>query len=90
MTDLSADHLPGPPVPEIGTGPNGETVGVNGLVQVTLLKDEGRRMFKRRAIKKNLRTGAAERVEWLVAELDGVRVYVNGDRILLTRREVMP
>lgn len=90
MPETAPSQLPGPPVPGIGAGPAGETVGNNGLVRLTLLADEGGRMFKRRAIKKDLRSGAAHRVEWLVAELDGVRVYVNGDQILMTRRDVLP
>lgn len=33
---------------------------------------------------------APRRVEWAVAELDGVRVYTDGSAVIVTRQELMP
>jgi hypothetical protein len=55
---------------------------------VTLLGAEGR-MFKRRAVK-NFGSGAGEEVCWLVAELNGVRVYQNGSHVVVTTEDLYP
>lgn len=34
--------------------------------------------------------GDPQQVEWAVAELDGVRVYVDGASVIVTRRDLMP
>jgi hypothetical protein len=41
-------------------------------------------------IKKNLMTGETTHIRWLVGELNGVKVYVNGDNIIMTTRELHP
>ena len=51
---------------------------------------EKARAFNRNGIKKNFRTGESEHVRWLVGELDGVRVYVERGRILMTRKDIRP
>lgn len=33
---------------------------------------------------------APEAVEWAVAELDGVRVYVDGQNVVVTRQDIQP
>lgn len=33
---------------------------------------------------------APEAVEWAVAELDGVRVYVDGNNVVVTRQDIQP
>lgn len=48
---------------------------------------EGGYIFKRNAIKDAL-TPNAEHIRCLVAELDGVRIYIRGDKILMTKRNV--
>lgn len=59
----------------------------NGLVMLTVLG--GGRVFKRRAIKR-AGTPRAEAVCWLVAELGGVRVYVNGDQLVISKQDLYP
>lgn len=63
------------------------THAANGRITLTVL-DRGR-VFKRRAIKGVGAPGAQE-VCWLVAELDGVRLYVNGDQLVLSTQDLMP
>ena len=65
----------------------------NGRVGVTVYPDGASRMRRRSAIK---RAGSprAARVEWLYAELDGVRAYVKDDgaavHVVVTRRDLYP
>jgi len=46
-------------------------------------------MFKRRAVK-GAGSENAQEVCWLVAEIDGVRLYQNGNQIILTRQDMNP
>lgn len=46
---------------------------------------DGGRIFRRRAVK-----NFNEMIEWAVAELDGVRVYFDGTRVVVTRRDIYP
>ena len=50
----------------------------------------GGRMFFRRSIKLNPRTGEQRRTEWMVGELDGVRVYVIGRNVIVTKEDLYP
>lgn len=47
----------------------------------------GGRVFCRNAIKLR-RDGSREHVRVMVGELDGVRVYVHGDSVILTREDL--
>lgn len=51
---------------------------------------DGGKAFNRRAIKKHLKTGETEHLSLLVCDLDGVRVYVNGDKITVTKQDLYP
>jgi hypothetical protein len=75
------------PVHEITTDEAGHWHGTDGHTTVTLIG--AGRMFKRRAVKG---VGSDESVEtcWLVAELDGVRVYHQGNHIIVTKEELYP
>lgn len=75
-------------VHEIVTDENGVRHGTDGEVTMTLLDPEGR-MFKRRAIK-GAGSGGAYEVCWLVAELNGVRVYQQGMNIVVTSKDLSP
>jgi hypothetical protein len=75
------------PVHEITVDKHGNQIGTDGEITVTLM--DGGRMFKRRAIK-GVGTDAAEEVCWLVAELDGVRVFQHGRNIVVTKRDMNP
>lgn len=59
-----------------------------GSATVKLL-DEGGRMFRRRAVK-FFGTAEPREVCWLVAELNGVRVYVADDVIMITTQDLRP
>lgn len=74
-------------VHEITTDDHGHRHGTDGEITVTL-RGEGR-MFKRRGIK-NFGSGLASEVCWLVAELDGVRVYQEGNNVIVTREDLYP
>lgn len=65
----------------------GITTANNGSLALTVL-DAGK-VFKRNAIK-GVGGGAPQRVTWIVAELDGVRVYIDGARVVMTRQELYP
>lgn len=72
---------------EITTDAAGHQHGTDGAITVSLLG--AGRMFKRRAVK-GVGTEQAEEVCWLVAELNGVRVYQHGASIVVTERDMYP
>jgi len=75
-------------VHESTTDDQGARHGTDGTRTVTLLGTEGR-MFKRRAVK-GVGSGAGEEVCWLVAELNGVRVYQHADHVVVTTADLYP
>jgi hypothetical protein len=76
-----------PVVHEITRDDLGNQIGTDGNITVSLI-GEGR-MFKRRAVK-GAGSENAQEVCWLVAEIDGVRLYQNGNQIILTRQDMNP
>lgn len=74
-------------VHEITRDDHGNQIGTDGQITVSLI-GEGR-MFKRRAVK-GAGSENAQEVCWLVAEIDGVRLYQNGNQIILTRQDMNP
>jgi len=56
----------------------------NGAQQLVLMDSDGK-AFRRRAVISNGQT-----VEWIVAELDNVRVYFDGVRTFVTRQDIYP
>lgn len=76
-----------PVVHEITVDKQGNQIGTDGEITVSLI-GQGR-MFKRRAIKLDSAKGAQE-VCWLVAELDGVRLYQSGKNIIMTKQDINP
>lgn len=76
------------------TGGDGQTqIGSNGRVAITLAPDGVSFMRKRIGLKAAC-SPQARRVEWLFAELDGVRCYVRdtGDvvHLFMTREDLYP
>lgn len=65
--------------------PEGGFVATNGAQSLELL-DGGGRVFRRRAAM----VTSGRMVEWAVAELDGVRVYFDGVKVTVTRRDIYP
>ena len=74
-------------VHEITRDDLGNQIGTDGQITVSLIGDG--RMFKRRAIK-GIGSGNSEEVCWLVAEMDGVRVYQQGNSIIVTKNDMNP
>lgn len=74
-------------VHEITIDKQGNQIGTDGQITVSLIGDG--RMFKRRAVK-GAGSENAQEVCWLVAEIDGVRLYQNGNQIILTRQDMNP
>lgn len=75
-----------PPEPfEIADTDAGGRVATNGAQSLVLLDGEGR-IFRRRAAM----VTSGRTVEWAVAELDGVRVYFDGNKVTVTRRDIYP
>ncbi|MFQ5954719.1 MAG: hypothetical protein ACE5JZ_06630 [Kiloniellales bacterium] len=75
-------------------GADGEVqTASNGRVGVTVYPDGRSRMRKRNAIK-NAGTPQAYKVQWLYAELDGVRVYVRTEgenvSVIVTKQDLYP
>ena len=94
-TDGAIQH-PVPPLPnefEIQGDQGGELHGSNGSVGVSVFCDGKTAMFKRNAIK-GAGSPTARKVQWLVAELDDVRAYVQveGERtsVVLTKQDLWP
>jgi hypothetical protein len=63
-------------------------VASNGRATLSLL-DAGGQVFRRRAVK-GAGTADARRVEWVVAELDGVRVYFDGQHVVVSKQDLTP
>jgi hypothetical protein len=63
-------------------------VASNGRATLSLL-DAGGQVFRRRAVK-GAGTPDARRVEWVVAELDGVRVYFDGTHVVVSKQDLTP
>ncbi len=73
-------------VHEITTDAEGNHVGTDGDITVSLV---GGRMFKRRAIK-GVGSGDSQQICWLVAELDGVYVYQQGNSVIVMKQDILP
>lgn len=76
------------PVPFEIVQQDGRRIATNGASSLSML-DEGGMLFKRRAVK-GAGTDQARRVEWAVAELNGVRVYFDGTHVMVTAQDLMP
>ena len=94
-TDGAIQHLV-PPLPnefEVQGEQGGELHASNGRVGVSVLCDGKTAMLKRNAVK-GVGSPRARKLQWLVAELDGVRAYVqvDGERVnvVLTKQDLYP
>jgi NOL1/NOP2/fmu family ribosome biogenesis protein len=54
--------------------------------KITILPDADMQAFSRNGIK----LATKEHSRWLVCQLDGVRLYVNGDNMVLTKQDLFP
>lgn len=73
---------------EITTDAAGHWHGTDGAHTMSLLDPAGR-MFRRRAIR-SVGTESAHEENWLVAELNGVRVYQRGAAVIVTTQDMWP
>ncbi len=80
MTDLIAF--------DIRQDEDGSRHAVSPDLVVTILPDGESQMFHRNAIKKNTATGETKHLRTLVAELNGVRMYLLGNHIVLTTQDL--
>ncbi|MDE3036956.1 MAG: hypothetical protein KGJ21_00665 [Pseudomonadota bacterium] len=55
---------------------------------ITVLPDGESKMFHRNAIKKNSASGEAVHLRALVAELNGVRVYIMDGHMIITTQDL--
>lgn len=76
-----------PEVWRITEEPDG-TRRANGPVNLVILPEATSKIFMRNAIQWD--SGPKNHQRWLVGELDGVRVYVSGNDILMTKRDLYP
>ena len=53
------------------------------------LRVEGGKIFNRNAVKKSS-DGNNWHVRWLDGEVDGVRLYISGGKLLMTKRDIYP
>lgn len=73
---------------EVLPAQEGRQLATNGQATLSLL-DVGGRVFRRRAVK-GVGGANPRQVEWVVAELDGVRVYFDGTHVVVSRQDLMP
>lgn len=85
-------NIPPPEPFSLQTADDGTRHATGGpcSLNLSILPDGESKLFHRNAIKKKLATGNTEHIRWLVAELNGVRVYVDGTRIVVTTRDILP
>lgn len=88
QTPAQVDQAAPPPFEIAEAGES--RVATNGHSTLQIHAPEGGRVFRRRAVKLNKASGQQTRVEWIVAELAGVRVYFDGTNVVVTRRDLMP
>jgi len=69
-------------------GDEGVTHLFSGAFNLTVL-GEGK-VFIRNGLRINAPPGTPDKVRWLVGELNGVRVYIDGDNAILTTRDLYP
>ena len=73
---------------EITKDEHGTYVAVGDDCRLAVLPDGPSRIFRRRAIKSGPE-GSSE-VCWLVGELNGVRLYKDGNNLVMTTQDISP
>lgn len=73
---------------DISQDDDGAHHAVSPDMVVTVLPDGESQIFHRNAIKKNTATGETTHIRALVAELNGVRMYLLGSHIVLTTQDM--
>jgi len=73
---------------EINRDEGSTTTAKSDRLSVTVMGES--RVFHRNGVKKHLKTGESEHVRYLVCELDGVRLYINGPELVMTKEDINP
>lgn len=73
---------------EIRQDEDGLRHAVSSEIMITVLPDGLSQLFHRNAIRKNTATGETVHLRALVAELNGVRMYLLGNHIVLTTQDL--
>lgn len=98
MGEFTVDPQAPPPAPDPGITIRQATAETplqadNKLVTLSVVPSPGSfdkgRIFMRRAIK-GVMTPNAQHINWLVGELNGVRVYCDGTSVVLTTLDMNP
>lgn len=64
---------------------------IPAAVAVVVVKPDGdSRIFRRRGVKFDPMAGGKQNTCWLVAELNGVRAYLDGGALVLTTQDLYP
>lgn len=67
------------------------SIAMPGSPTLTVINEGDIQGFTRVAIRVGLdAANEKERTRWAVGELDGVRVYVQGDHVILTKQDLYP
>lgn len=74
------------PHPEISTQDDGSLLVEFPDAKITIMPDGEKKAFARNAIKIH----SKEHTRWAVCELDGVRLYKNGQNFVLTKQDLFP
>lgn len=77
-----------PRIFDIRTEADGSKHAVAPDMVVTVLPDGESQIFHRNAIKKHMGTGETTHQRALVAELNGVRLYLVGNHLVLTTQDL--
>lgn len=94
MDDMAPPaEAPDPGITIVQASPDAPLHGDNRFLSLTLAPapgsfDQGK-IFMRRAVKQAL-TPDAKHVNWMVGELNGVRVYCDGTSIIMTTLDLWP
>ncbi len=75
---------------DIDRSENGLVHATNDAMAIHVHTEGSSKVFHRVGIQKNLKMGGTNKIKWLVCEIDGVRLYVNGDTLILTKKDLYP
>ena len=75
---------------EITRDATGTTHATNGTRRAVVDADViGADVFRRRGVR-NVGTPQAEALEWLVVRVDGLSIYIDGDTVVVSRKDLNP
>lgn len=78
------------PHAKITENKDGVITAVSPIHQLTVFPDGKSKVFNRNAKRINETDPTKQEERWLVGELDGVRVYINGTHFIMTKQDLYP